>query len=276
LQAPGAATAFIVLFGIAAASASADARTDHRRDARAAAGTAAAAQQAAAPRSAAAAQGDDDARTGGANRGGISCVPYARQATGIAIRGNGREWWHKAAGLYARSDRPEVGSVLSFPASGGMRLGHVAAVSRVLGAREILIDHANWAGPGIRRGTVMRGVSVVDVSPDNDWTAVRVQVGWNRGTYGRVYPTHGFILNRPDPAGDGTMLADRGGARGPAAIRTAAAAGSGRASGGRASRQGAGGAGARWEEMAEAPRETASPHVNQHLDLSIRALDGDR
>ncbi len=269
--------AFAVLLGTAVASASADARADHRRDGRVGAVTAAAARQETASRTVNEVHDEDDeVRTGRAGGGGISCVPYARQVTGIAIRGNGREWWHKAAGLYARSDRPEVGSVLSFPASGGMRLGHVAAVSRVLSAREILINHANWAGPGIRRGMVMRGVSVVDVSPDNDWTAVRVQVGWNRGSYGRVYPTHGFIHNRPDPTGEGTVLVDRGGSRGPGAVRTAAATGNGRTGNGRTSRQSARGRSAGWEEIAEAPREIASPHISQHLNLSIRALDGGR
>lgn len=140
------------------------------------------------------------AQSGG---GGISCVPYARQATGMAISGNGRDWWHNAAGLYARSNRPEVGSVMAFPGSGGMRAGHVAVVERVIGPREVLIHHANWGGPGIRRGSIMRGVSVIDVSPNNDWTQVRVQVGHSAENYGRVYPVYGFIHNRPDTSGGG-------------------------------------------------------------------------
>jgi hypothetical protein len=79
-----------------------------------------------------------------------------------------------------------------------MRMGHVAVVSRVLSARHVMVDHANWGGPGIRKGTVMHNISVVDVSPANDWTAVRVQVGYDAGTFGHVYPTYGFIYNRPD------------------------------------------------------------------------------
>jgi surface antigen len=109
--------------------------------------------------------------------GGISCVPYARQATGMDISGNGRDWWHNAAGLYARGSRPEPGSIMAFPGSGGMRSGHVAVVERVVSSREVHIHHANWGGPGIRRGSIMRGVSVIDASPGNDWTQVRVQVG---------------------------------------------------------------------------------------------------
>lgn len=136
-------------------------------------------------------------RTRSGYSGGISCVPYARSVTGMEISGNGRDWWHNAAGRYARGQRPEVGSILSFPSSGGMRAGHVAVVSRVVNPRMIEIDHANWGGPGIRRGQVMRGVKVMDVSDDNSWTRVRVQVGWTAENFGREYPTHGFIHNRP-------------------------------------------------------------------------------
>lgn len=127
---------------------------------------------------------------------GLSCVPFARLSTGLNITGDAREWWHKAAGVYVRGQVPERGAVLAFPASGGMSRGHVAVVSRVLGPREILIDHSNWAAPGTRRGMVTRGVTVVDISDRNDWTAVRVQAGRDPSVLGRVYPTHGFIYNR--------------------------------------------------------------------------------
>lgn len=161
------------------------------------------------------------AAAGGGYDGGISCVPYARQATGMAISGNGGQWWYNAAGLYARSNRPEVGSIMAFPGYGGMRAGHVAVVERVVSSREVLIHHANWGGPGIRRGSIMRGVSVVDASPNNDWTQVRVQVGHSNENYGRTYPVYGFIHNRPDTTG-GAMLAGtglRGGAAQAAALR---------------------------------------------------------
>lgn len=133
--------------------------------------------------------------------GGISCVPYARSVTGMEISGNGRDWWHNAAGRYARGQRPQVGSVLAWPGSGAMGSGHVAVVSRILNARLIEIDHANWGGPGIRRGTIMRHVQVMDVSDDNSWTRVRVQVGWTAQNFGREYPTYGFIHNRPANSG---------------------------------------------------------------------------
>jgi hypothetical protein len=129
--------------------------------------------------------------------GGISCVPYARDETGITLAGNAWEWWDHASGTYARGGVPEPGSVLAFRANGRMRLGHVAVVTRVVNDREIEIDHANWAGGGIARG-----VPVVDVSQDNDWTAVRVGLG-STDSFGSIYPTYGFIYDRPDT---GTML----------------------------------------------------------------------
>lgn len=136
-------------------------------------------------------------RYSAASYGGISCVPFARAASGIELKGDARNWWEAAAGIYARGARPEPGAVLNFRGTGRMRLGHVAVVTRVINAREIEIDHANWSGPGQRRGQVARGVSVVDVSPRNDWTQVRVALG-HGDSFGSVYPTYGFIYDRPD------------------------------------------------------------------------------
>jgi hypothetical protein len=69
-------------------------------------------------------------------------------------------------------------------------------VTNVVSSREVMIDHANWAGPGASKGGVSRGMSVIDVSPDNSWTQVRVSLG--NDNYGSVYPTYGFIYDRPD------------------------------------------------------------------------------
>jgi surface antigen len=128
---------------------------------------------------------------------GISCVPFARSVTGIELQGNAAYWWYAAAGVYERGSRPEEDSVLDFRASGRMRLGHVAVVTRVINSREVEIDHANWWGPGAGKGGVSRGTPVVDVSEDNDWSAVRVGLG-RSGTFGSVYATYGFIYDRPD------------------------------------------------------------------------------
>ena len=143
--------------------------------------------------------------------GGLQCVPFARENSGIELSGNANTWWYGAAGVYERGSRPEVGSVLSFPANGRMRMGHVAVVARVVSGRTVQIDHANWSGPGGGRGRVSRNIDVVDVSPNNDWTAVRVALG-QANTYGSVYPTDGFIYDRPDR---GTMLANSGVAPAP-------------------------------------------------------------
>lgn len=168
---------------------------------------------------------------------GLSCVPFARMATGMDISGNGGQWWHNAAGRYQRGRVPERGSILAMPGSGGMRLGHVAVVSRVVNDRTIEIDHANWGGPGLRRGQVLRGAVVIDVSDRGDWSAVRVQVGHDRTSFGRVYPVQGFIYNRR-PNGE-TILVD-------------------------AQLDAAG----RFNEVAEAP----SPHTQQHLRMAAELL----
>jgi surface antigen len=127
----------------------------------------------------------------------LQCVPFARAASGIQIKGNAANWWDAANGVYARGQAPEPGSVLNFRATGNMRLGHVAVVKNVVNSREIEIDHANWAGPGASKGGVSRAISVQDVSSNNDWSAVRVELG-HSGSYGSVYPTYGFIYDRPD------------------------------------------------------------------------------
>jgi surface antigen len=138
-------------------------------------------------------------------RGGLSCVPFARNDSGIAVVGNAWQWWENAAGVYSRGSVPEPGSVLTFRSNGRMRLGHVAVVSRVINPREIEIEHANWWGPGAHGG-VARNIPVVDVSEANDWTAVRVGLG-ESGRFGSVYPTYGFIYDRPDT---GVMVAATG------------------------------------------------------------------
>lgn len=130
---------------------------------------------------------------------GLQCVPFARDNSGIELSGNANTWWNNATGVYERGSRPEVGSVLNFRSSGRMRLGHVAVVSNVLDSRTVEVDHANWSS----RGGVRRNVRVLDVSAYNDWSAVRVALG--SGDFGSVYPTYGFIYDRPDR---GTMVAN--------------------------------------------------------------------
>ncbi|MCB8880316.1 CHAP domain-containing protein [Acidisoma cellulosilytica] len=122
----------------------------------------------------------------------LQCVPYARRVSGIELRGNANTWWREANGRYDRGQTPQEGAVLSFQSNRHMELGHVAVVTETVNPREVLISQANWPMPGQRHGNISKAISVIDVSPDNDWTSVRVERG-HSGSYGSVYPTNGFI-----------------------------------------------------------------------------------
>lgn len=132
----------------------------------------------------------------------LQCVPYARRVSGIEIKGDAYTWWRKADGRYERGQQPEPGAVLSFKRRRGMYLGHVAVVSETVTSRKILITQAHWPASGARHSDISHAVSVIDVSSDNDWTAVRVEIG-HSGRYGSVYQTNGFIYGRP--SGDPLM-----------------------------------------------------------------------
>ena len=124
----------------------------------------------------------------------VWCVPFARAASGINIKGNAVTWWAKAAGLYNRSTVPKVGAVMAFAATRKMRMGHVAVVAQVVSDRVILINHANW-----RRNEVSLNMTVVDVSRAGDWSAVRVES--QPGSLGAVFPVNGFIYPNEVVAG---------------------------------------------------------------------------
>jgi hypothetical protein len=117
----------------------------------------------------------------------LQCAIYARARSGVSLNGAAASWWTKAHKLYERSKAPAEGAVIVL---GGTRSGHVAVVSRVVSATQILVDHANWGN----RGEVIIGALMVDVSANNDWSRVRV---WHPPTNGlglRRYPVFGFIL----------------------------------------------------------------------------------
>lgn len=123
----------------------------------------------------------------------LQCVPYARQLTGIQIYGDAHTWWSQAEGRYARGFKPRVGAVMAFRPNGNSRLGHVAAVSKVIDSRTVLIRHANWSPINGRRGQIEDNVRAVDVSPDNDWSAVRVWYGPSQSLGTTHWPLAGFI-----------------------------------------------------------------------------------
>ena len=130
----------------------------------------------------------------------LQCVPYARAVSGIEIRGDAWTWWDQAAGRYRRGETPRVGAVMAFRPYGAMRLGHVAAVSRILDSRTILLRHANWSPIDGRRGQIEDNVRAVDVSPDNDWSEVRVWYAPIHALGSTHWPVAGFIYaRRPAP-----------------------------------------------------------------------------
>lgn len=119
----------------------------------------------------------------------LECVPYARQISGVSLRGDAWTWWQSAARHYRRDDRPSVGAVIVLKRTERLPYGHVAVVSRTVNDREILVDHANW----LNRGRIHRGLPVRDVSLENDWSAVRVWYAPANTLGLRTYPAHGFI-----------------------------------------------------------------------------------
>ena len=162
-------------------------------------------------------RGNDDDRDTVSGGGGsdlppyLQCVPYARQVTGIQIRGDAWTWWSQAEGRYARGARPRIGAVMTFSPHGKMELGHVAAVSKIIDSRTVLLRHANWSPINGRRGQIEDNVRAVDVSPDNDWSQVRVWFAPIRNLGSTAWPVQGFIYpKRVDKAPKGARLIDAG------------------------------------------------------------------
>ena len=118
----------------------------------------------------------------------LQCVHYARRHSRIEIRGDAWTWWGKAEGQYQRGARPAVGSILVLKRKGASR-GHLAVVTRVLGDREIVASHANW----LNKGQIHVDTPIRDVSPGNDWSAVRVWYTPANVLGKSTYPAYGFI-----------------------------------------------------------------------------------
>ncbi len=119
----------------------------------------------------------------------LTCVPYAREVSGIQLSGDANTWWNEAAGQYPRSQTPQLGAVLVFQPYGSMTSGHLAVVTALNSPRQIEVTQSNWLPHRIEHNQ-----PVIDVSPNNNWTAVRV---WYEPTHmmgSTTYPTYGFIL----------------------------------------------------------------------------------
>lgn len=119
----------------------------------------------------------------------LQCVPFARAHSGVNLYGDAYTWWDQAAGRFARSSAPSQGAVMVLHDYAGPDRAHVAVVRSVVSSREIRIDHANW----LDDGQVYLDDPVRDVSPDNDWSLVRVY-NLKAGAWGvKTYPVQGFI-----------------------------------------------------------------------------------
>jgi hypothetical protein len=124
----------------------------------------------------------------------LQCVPYARAHSSVKIFGDATTWWDKAEGKYKRGERPEPGAVMVLHDYAGPDHGHLAVVRRLVGVREIRVDHANW----LNDGSVYENDPVADVSEANDWSLVRV-FNLQTGAWGaKVYPVQGFIGGAPE------------------------------------------------------------------------------
>jgi CHAP domain len=124
----------------------------------------------------------------------LECVPYARERSGIDIHGDAWTWWDQTAGRYSHENSPMLGSVLVLTGYAGPHRAHLAVVSDVVSPREIRVDHANW----LNDGAVFTDDPVVDVSPGNDWSEVRVFNPRAGAWGGRTYLVQGFIGPVPD------------------------------------------------------------------------------
>lgn len=134
--------------------------------------------------------------------GGLQCVPYARDHSGVKIQGDAYTWWAKAEGRYAKGTLPVEGSVMVLTNYAGPNRGHVAVVRDIVNSREIRIDHANW----LDDGAIYTDDPVMDVSQNNDWSLVRVFNQRSRAWGSRLYPVQGFI----GPGRDNGYSPDRG------------------------------------------------------------------
>ena len=90
---------------------------------------------------------------------------------------------------------PRVGAVMNFRPHANSQLGHVAAVTRIVDSRTVLVSHANWSPIDGRRGQIERDVRVIDTSPENDWSTVRVWYAPTAAMGSTDWPLYGFIYN---------------------------------------------------------------------------------
>jgi hypothetical protein len=93
--------------------------------------------------------------------------------------------------------------VLVFKASRSNPYGHVAVVDRIVDGRHVLLDHANWSGPG----KIEHDAMAEDVSEAGDWSQVRVWYAPIAGMGLRTNATFGFIYTSAPAAPQRPVLA---------------------------------------------------------------------
>ena len=125
----------------------------------------------------------------------ISCVPYARDVSGIPLRGDAHTWWDQAAGRYERGHTPRKGAIFVLSKSSKLRYGHLSVVTNIVNNRTIEVTHSNWGSNKQERCMIYERMRVEDLSPANDWSRVRF---WNYhiDSFGLPYPASGFIYPR--------------------------------------------------------------------------------
>jgi hypothetical protein len=121
---------------------------------------------------------------------------YVRAASLVRLPGPAHGWWEEATAA-ERLARPAAGAVMLLTGYCDGSCGHAAIVTRIVGIREIRIDHADW----LHDGAIYRNNPVTDVSAANDWSQVRV-FNIRRNAWGeKIYAVRGFLTaaELPDP-----------------------------------------------------------------------------
>ena len=121
------------------------------------------------------------------------CAEYVRIQKGLPVFGDAKYWWEKANSFMTGWPSLWRNSVMVFATSMRLKRGHVAVVTDIVSPREIRVDQANWQN----HGEIDHSTPVLDVSPANDWTRVRVWDTRSRQFGAHVYPISGFIVTAP-------------------------------------------------------------------------------
>lgn len=141
---------------------------------------------------------------------GLYCVGYIKTYPDYKdkkypkenIKGDAWQWW--SSPLLTQSNTPSVGSVLVFPkASWNGYYGHVAYVSKIVSATEILVNHANWNPTKFHGDAADRTVwKDVRVQTSDGWKTVRFEIrDKGKDSIGPTpYTALGFVNKNPPVA----------------------------------------------------------------------------